>query len=142
MKRILAVAAIATFLLTNTACTKRSGGTLANTYPPAGDWKITYFEDGGELVMYDYADYIFNFRGNNVVTAVINENESIGYWAISAEDQRQEFNIAFNTGDDKLSRINDDWEVLSFSESEVILAEDGNKIHFRRQEPASQETGR
>lgn len=134
MKRILlTVAAIATSLLTITGCTKPSAGILANANPPNGAWIITYYNDGGELIMSDYADYVFNFNGNNVVRVTNNDRELSGYWALSAEDRRQEFNIAFNNGDDKLSHINDDWEVLSFSESEIVLTEDGDEIHFRKQ---------
>ena len=137
MKRILTVAAIATSLLTFTGCTKRPAGTLANANPPNGEWLITYYNDGGENLTSNYVDYVFNFNGSNVVRANINDRQESGYWALSAEDQRQECSIAFDSGDDKLANINNDWGVVNFSENELILTEDGDEIHFRRQEQST-----
>lgn len=140
MKRnLLLTALLATSLMASTGCEKASAGKSdTGPTPKTGDWKVTYYFANDQLRTEDYADYTFDFKPKNAITALKDGQSVSGVWAISTKASTQEMKIEFNTGDDKLSAITEDWNVVFVSETQVELIdadEPGNKpqIRFTRQ---------
>jgi hypothetical protein len=138
MKRnLLVIALLATSLLANVGCTKSAKKSDTGPTPLTGDWKVTYYFDQGQLRTEDYTDYTFDFKPKNAITATVNDQTSFGYWAISTREATQKLNIGFNTGDDKLSELTDDWDVIFVSETKVELSDNdasgSHIVHFTRQ---------
>lgn len=138
MKRnLLVTALLATSLLATSGCSKSAKKSDTGPTPLTGDWKVTYYIDNGQLNTEDYADYTFDFKPKNAITATLGEQTSFGYWAISTKEATQKLNIGFNTGDDKLTALTDDWDVLFVSETQVELTDNDaagtHIVHFTRQ---------
>ena len=68
-----------------------------------GTWRITFYEDSGVNETANYANYIFTFGSNNVLTAA-NTNTFTGSWSVTSDDSNDDspsndldFNILFTT---------------------------------------------
>ncbi len=136
---LLLTALLATSLMASTGCTKTADGSSdTGPTPLTGDWKVTYYFTDGQLRTADYADYTFDFKPKNAITALKDGQSVSGVWAISTKATTQEMKVEFNTGDDRLSAITEDWDVVFVSETQVELIdndEEANKpqIRFTRQ---------
>ena len=140
MKRnLLITSLLAVSLLATSGCTKTSNGD-SNTNGPTpltGDWKLTYYYSNGTIKTDDYAGYVFDFKPKNALTATARAQSVAGVWAISTDDATQKMNINFNTGDNNLSALTNDWHVVFVSETKVELADNdaatSDQVHFTRQ---------
>lgn len=136
MKKLLFIASLC--LVAFTGCEKTSsaspGSSIAST-PLTGNWKMIYYSKEEVLLTADYAEYTFDFKPKEAVTATINGSTLNGYWSVSALGTDRIFSMAFNNGDNKLFALNNDWEVLSVTETEVRLAdnEKHEQLYFARQ---------
>jgi hypothetical protein len=138
MKRnLLITSLLAVSLLATSGCTKTTVGTSNGPTPLTGDWKLTYYYHNSTVITDDYAGYIFDFKPNNALTATMRAQSVAGVWAISTDDATQKLNITFNTGDDKLSALTNDWHVTFVSETKVELADNdsatSDQLRFTRQ---------
>jgi len=144
MKKLLFIAClcIAYIVTTSSGCknnedNKITPGNANSPFPQSGDWKITYYSDKGNVETADYADYTFDFKPANAITATIATYTSAGDWSIGTEENRRRLSINFNTGDPKLSEISDNWVIISVSETEVKLMDDNDAheefLDFTRQ---------
>jgi hypothetical protein len=131
MKKLLfiAVLSVGYIFTTSSGCqTKDNQITPGNAMSPApvsGDWKVTFYSNDGSVATADYTEYTFDFKPKEVITATFDQTTAAGYWSISAADKAvRTLNIAFNSGDPRLSQLNNNWEVLNVSETEVRLADE------------------
>lgn len=135
---LLLTAVLATSLLASTSCTKTTASSSdTGPTPRTGDWKVTYYFANEQLRTEDYADYTFDFKPKNAITAEKDGQSVSGVWAISTKASTQEMKVEFNTGDDKLSAITADWDVVFVSETQVELVDNDEEgkpqIRFTRQ---------
>jgi hypothetical protein len=95
----------------------------------SGTWTITLYEDNGVNETTNYANYIFTFGANNVLTAA-NTNTYTGSWSVTSDDinddspsEDLDFNIAFLAPapiaftDD----LTDDWDIISYTATRIQL---------------------
>jgi hypothetical protein len=95
------------------------------------DWRISSMLDSGEDETSDFNNFIFSFDSDGTLTATSSAITLTGTWSISdssssssssSSDDDLDFNIAFPVADDHdFDDLNDDWDVVSFNESEIRL---------------------
>jgi hypothetical protein len=94
----------------------------------SGTWRITLYEDNGVNETNNYANYIFTFNSNGVLTAA-NSTSYNGTWSVTASNSNDDsqddldFNIAFlapapNAFTDDLT---DDWDIVSYTATRIQL---------------------
>lgn len=94
----------------------------------SGTWRITLYEDNGVNETTNYANYIFTFNSNGVLTAA-NSPSYNGTWSVTASNSNDDsqddldFNIAFVAPaptaftDD----LTDDWDIISYTATRIQL---------------------
>ena len=95
----------------------------------SGTWRITLYDDNGVNETNNYANYIFTFNSNGVLTAA-NSTSYNGTWSVTTSnsnddnpDNDLDFNIAFlapapNAFTDDLT---DDWDIVSYTATRIQL---------------------
>jgi hypothetical protein len=93
-----------------------------------GTWRITLYEDNGVNETNNYANYIFTFNSNGVLTAV-NTNTYNGTWSVTASNSNDDsqddldFNIAFLAPAPSAftDDLTDDWDIISYTANKIQL---------------------
>jgi len=100
------------------------------TIAQEGTWKITYFFDTDQAETGNYSGYTFSFNNDGSLEAVNGDSTITGSWSVSdsnssdddASSSDTDFNIFFPVADnDNLEELNDDWHVISVSDSKIEL---------------------
>jgi hypothetical protein len=137
MKKLLFIAALSVgyIFTTSSGCQTNDNqitpGNAMSPAPVSGDWKVTFFSKEGSVATADYTDYIFDFQPKEAITATLGATTAAGFWSISAPDRpTRTLNISFNSGDARLSELNNNWEVLNVSETEVRLADSEKNLQL------------
>lgn len=96
-----------------------------------GTWRITFYEDSGVNETANYANYIFTFGSNNVLTAA-NTNTFTGSWSVTSDDSNDDspsndldFNILFTTPATAtfVDDLSDDWDIISYTSTKIELVD-------------------
>lgn len=116
-----------------------------------GTWKVTHYTDHGGNETMHFVDYTFTFHSDNTITASNGSTVISGNWNItdnnnspfytdlsSTTDDTPEdlvdFNISFPIANIDFNDIEDDWDVVTKSATEIVLkdgnADDPTKIDF------------
>jgi hypothetical protein len=83
-----------------------------------GQWKVTKFEKGTASILPEYADYVFQFYENDVVTAFKPGSPDInGVWSASTENLS--ITTSFPGQSDPLKRFNGTWLITKITETTV-----------------------
>lgn len=136
MKRmILAAIAIAAF----TSCTHESTiGTTNGTgtvtpVTTTGTWKITTFVHNGNNEKSLFDSYTFEFPATGTIAAKISGTTENGTFVQKVDDGEQKVDITFNAA--PLTRLNDDWHIITTTATELDLQGDDNtqQLHFSKQ---------
>ncbi|GEM_PF-668644 len=116
----------------------------AQAFVGEGEWRVTEFRDDDDLddddfyEAIDFEGYVFEFDGDGSVTATLGDAVFTGAWRIELEDDsdddddddddddrgEMEFYIEFNSSNDILEEISDDWEILEYSDTRIRLGDD------------------
>ena len=131
MKNIQLVT-IAVFLLLS-SCTKwQSNQKQITKISTDGTWIISSYIDDGSDETNDYTSFVFEFLEDGTLNATDFLSSSsiayVGSWSItdsnSSDDddslQDLDFNIFFS-GNSYLEELSDDWDILSYNETEIKL---------------------
>jgi hypothetical protein len=94
----------------------------------SGTWRITLYEDNGVNETNNYANYIFTFNSNGVLTAV-NTTTYNGTWSVTASNSNDDsqddldFNIAFLAPAPSAftDDLTDDWDIISYTANKIQL---------------------
>ena len=94
----------------------------------SGTWRITLYEDNGVNETNNYANYIFTFNSNGVLTAV-NTTTYNGTWSVTASNSNDDsqddldFNIAFLAPAPSAftDDLTDDWDIISYIANKIQL---------------------
>jgi hypothetical protein len=85
-----------------------------------GTWRITLFNDSGKDETYHFTGYSFIFQSNGTVTATKSSSSVSGTWSVTSGSSSSKFNLNFGP-DDPFEELNDDWDILENSSSEIRL---------------------
>lgn len=95
----------------------------------SGTWRITFYEDNGVNETNNYANYIFTFNSNGVLTAT-NSTSYNGTWSVTSSNSTDDnpnndldFNIAFVAPAPSAftDDLTDDWDIISYTANRIQL---------------------
>lgn len=92
----------------------------------SGTWRISYFNDSGNVETDHFNGYNFTFGSGNVLTATNGSNTYTGTWSVTDSNSNDDnpndlhFNIAFSAPDD-FTELTEDWNIISKSNTEIQL---------------------
>jgi hypothetical protein len=107
-----------------------------------GTWKVTHYTDHGGNETMHFVAYTFTFHSNNTVVASTGATQVTGNWNITDNNSSSlytdlststddtpidlvDFNISFPVANLDFNDIEDDWDVVTKSATEIVL-KDGN----------------
>jgi hypothetical protein len=138
MKKINLLVLLAALPLINclTSCSSDDNATNVGNNPTpiinavsSGTWRITKLIDSGVVETNDYANYVFNFGANNVLTAT-NTNTYNAFWSVTNDSNDDDspsndldFNIIFTAPapNNFIDDLSDDWDILTYSNTKIEL---------------------
>ena len=136
MKKLKLIPILASLFLLNVASMCSDDNDTNNTANPTpvintenqGTWRITLYEDNGVNETNNYANYIFTFNSNGVLTAV-NTTTYNGTWSVTASNSNDDsqddldFNIAFLAPAPSAftDDLTDDWDIISYTANKIQL---------------------
>jgi hypothetical protein len=136
MKKLKLIPILASLFLLNVASMCSDDNDTTNTANPTpvintvnqGTWRITLYEDNGVNETNNYANYIFTFNSNGVLTAV-NTTTYNGTWSVTASNSNDDsqddldFNIAFLAPAPSAftDDLTDDWDIISYTANKIQL---------------------
>lgn len=140
-KQFLIYTAIVFFTCLFVSCDKDDDGnvtnvdtaTLTNTLQD-GMWAITTFQENGIDRTTNFSAYSFTFGANNVLSVTNGTDTFSGSWSVTADRDDDpgldmDLNIFFSTSTASLLRaLNDDWDIISYSENRIEVAEDYGEL--------------
>ncbi len=83
---------------------------------PAGNWKITLYQNDLKNETDKFNGYTFAFEDNNVINASKGSLKNSGTWLFGDDDSKPKFIMTFTSGK-PLSELNEDWRVLTRTKS-------------------------
>jgi hypothetical protein len=94
----------------------------------SGTWKITLYDDSGEIKTNNFTNYNFTFGTGNVLTASNGTNTYTGSWSVTSSDNSNDdnpdsdldFNILFSSPAN-FADLSDDWDVVSYTANTITL---------------------
>lgn len=97
-----------------------TGGSSVNT-PVPGTWKVTFYYDKTKDETSDYAGYSFVFNTNGTMSATKGTATTNGTWKEYTANGVQRFAITLGTTTKPLADLNDDWQLVSKTATEIKL---------------------
>jgi hypothetical protein len=92
-----------------------------------GTWRVTLYNDSGQIETSDYNGYNFTFGANNALTATNGANTYNGTWSITdsnssddSPDNDVDFNIGF-ASPPTFEELSDDWDIVSYTQNKIEL---------------------
>lgn len=137
MKKIKLISAFALFFMLTTAmtCNDNDDSPSNNSVDPTpvintvnnGNWRITLYNDSGSIETNNFANYIFTFGANNVLTAVNGSTTVTGVWSVTSDNSNDDspsndldFNIAFSAPAN-FAELTEDWNIISYNATKIEL---------------------
>jgi len=116
------------FVLAVTAlssCSKddKGPGPVSSAVPGAG-WKVALFTEPKENKTSDFIGYTLEFGSTGTLTITGNGQAITGTWKQHQDDGVSKLLITLNTTDNHLSKLNDDWVIVSKTETLISLKDD------------------
>ncbi|MGJ8667653.1 MAG: hypothetical protein ACSHW7_14880 [Patiriisocius sp.] len=93
-----------------------SGGTALDSFLIDGTWFVSNYDEDGDNQTNDYAGYTLDFDSNGTVIAT-NGTAIDGTW----DAQNNDTKLFLNFNAFPFDEFNDDWDVISSSNTEVVL---------------------
>lgn len=127
MKKILILLAVVTFV----SCSSDDDSGNANTNEfeqikttlPQGEWEVSKYIDGQTDQTVSFESFIFNFKEDGTVSAQNDLFTENGTWTYDNSNSSEKLVLVFN-GTTPFDQINDDWGIVSVSNSKIELSDD------------------
>lgn len=91
-----------------------------------GTWRITYFNDNGQIETHHFVSYGFTFNDNNIVIASGSSGSISGIWNIRKDDGITKLNLDFGNVA-HFEELNDDWDIISQNSGKIELKDVSDK---------------
>lgn len=92
-----------------------------------GNWRVTFFEDSGNVETTNFTNYNFTFGSGNVLTASNGTNNYTGTWSVTSDNSGDDspsndldFNIGF-VSPPNFEELTEDWNIISYSSTKIQL---------------------
>lgn len=98
-----------------------------------GSWFVSLFldDDDDDTSEYQNLSFVFNSNGSIQVTNA-QSNVQTGNWSAYVNSHGELKLVLDFQDDDLLDEIEDNWDVLEFSENEIKLKDEGNQLNFQK----------
>lgn len=93
---------------------------------PDGQWKISTFIDGQTDKTSAFESFVFNFNEDGTVVGTTDLFSETGTWAYNNTSSTSEKLVLLFGETDPFPEINNDWNIVSVSNSKVELSDDNN----------------
>lgn len=137
MKNLKLIPILAMIFMLNVAsmCSKDDDNTTPTSVDPTpvittanqGNWRITLFDDSGNIETNHFTGYNFTFGAGNSLTATNGSNTYTGTWSVTSDNSNDDspsndldFNIAFTSPTD-FTDLTDDWNIISYTSTKIQL---------------------
>lgn len=100
----------------------------------SGAWKVSYYFDETNQTE-QYGDFTFTFSEDGTVTVLGGSEDSVGTWVAYGDDGEIELELMFDENNDLLDEISEDWDVVTFSTTQLELEDghaDGTVLRFQK----------
>jgi hypothetical protein len=123
-----------------TGCTKNNDPVDSNTpisqVITQGSWIVHYYFENGTDETSDFSGYSFTFAASGSFTATKSGVATNGTWSEITDDGKKKLVLNLATADPKLDNVNDDWVIVSKSNSLIELKDDNpardEQLHFKK----------
>lgn len=92
-----------------------------------GTWRITLYNDSGNVETSNFTGYNFTFGPSSVLTAINGSTTVTGTWSVTSDNSGDDspsndldFNIAFATPAN-FAELTDDWNIISYTPTKIEL---------------------
>ena len=92
-----------------------------------GNWRVTFFEDSGNVETTNFTNYNFTFGSGNVLTASNGTNNYTGTWSVTSDNSGDDspsndldFNIGF-VSPPNFEELTEDWNIISYTSTKIQL---------------------
>lgn len=92
-----------------------------------GSWSIPYFFNDSEKTA-SYSGYSFVFKNDKSVIATKGSNSETGQWETTVQNGVRELQLNFST--ELLSKLNNNWKLFEFNNSQVRLRDTGTNTNY------------
>ncbi|MBF4518892.1 hypothetical protein IRZ71_21255 [Flavobacterium sp. ANB] len=92
-----------------------------------GSWEIPYFFSGSEKTA-SYTGYSFVFKSDKSVVATKGGVSETGQWENTVQSGVKELKLTFSS--DLLSKLNNDWKLFEFNNSQIRLRDVSNSTNY------------
>ena len=127
MKKLLKYSAILLlFAVVATSCDRNDDNSpspsspTVNTTLPQGQWKITYFDNSGNIETSHFTGYSFQFNSNGTVTATNSGTTVSGTWSDGNDNSTAKLVLNFGA-QVPFDDLNEDWHITQQSSTSIKL---------------------
>lgn len=137
MKKLKLIPFLAVLFMLNVAsmCSNDDNSNSSSSQDPTpvintanqGTWRVTLFDDSGNIETSNFTGYNFTFGGSNVLTATNGTNTYTGTWSVTSDDSGDDspssdldFNIAFSSPAN-FTDLTEDWNIISYTSTRIQL---------------------
>jgi hypothetical protein len=92
-----------------------------------GTWRVTLFNDSGNVETSNFANFNFTFGPNNVLSAVNGDTTYTGTWSVTSDSSNDDspsndldFNIGF-AAPSNFEELTEDWNIISYTSTKIQL---------------------
>ncbi len=136
MKKLILIPALFLVFMLNIASTCSDDDTPTNSSVDptpvinsvnTGNWRVTFFEDSGNVETTNFTNYNFTFGSGNVLTASNGTNNYTGTWSVTSDNSGDDspsndldFNIGF-VSPPNFEELTEDWNIISYTSTKIQL---------------------
>ncbi|WP_395053265.1 hypothetical protein [Flavobacterium sp.] len=136
MKRLILIPALFLVFMLNIASTCSDDDTPTNSSVDptpvinsvnTGNWRVTFFEDSGNVETTNFTNFNFTFGSGNVLTASNGTNSYSGTWSVTSDNSGDDspsndldFNIGF-VSPPNFEELTEDWNIISYTSTKIQL---------------------
>lgn len=92
-----------------------------------GTWRVTLFNDSGNVETSNFTGYNFTFGPSSVLTAINGSTTVTGTWSVTSDNSGDDspsndldFNIAFSAPANFVE-LTEDWNIISYTSTKIEL---------------------
>ena len=98
-----------------------SSPTQVNTNVTNGTWRVTLYNEEGNIQTSNFSGYGFTFASEGALTAVNGSTTQSGIWSTYTDSGSTKMELLFNATNGSFESISEDWNVLSSSATKIQL---------------------
>lgn len=136
MKKLVLIPALFLVFMLNIASTCSDDDTPSSTSQDptpvinsvnTGNWRVTFYEDSGNVETTNFTNFNFTFGSGNILTASNGTTSYTGTWSVTSDNSGDDspsndldFNIGF-VSPPNFEDLTEDWNIISYTSTKIQL---------------------